>query len=263
MTRARNKNKPALAPLKIILPHPDYPDHFSSSSSDSIDEVPEYALNLGVESPASVSPSPSSQDIPRDPWTTKPTTKRKSRDLKRSTGVDRDCGICFELAVSPCRTKCCGALFCAQHIAEWLSGAASDGCCPACASPCALDTQHMLSLAPPKLLLSPTKSAAAAQDKERVLCRTPTPPPPTTRPLLLLFQPSSPESAKTSRSRSTKIPPPPNDKDSDKDAQTLPSALPVAPDANTESDDLHRSLGRIMSIVALTLVLYVLLSAGS
>ncbi|KAJ7885815.1 hypothetical protein B0H13DRAFT_2666806, partial [Mycena leptocephala] len=43
-----------------------------------------------------------------------------------------DCGICFEHAVSPVRTSCCAHIFCAEHIAAWLHGPASDGRCPAC-----------------------------------------------------------------------------------------------------------------------------------
>lgn len=32
--------------------------------------------------------------------------------------VDRDCGICFEYAVRPSRTSCCGRVFCKEHLED-------------------------------------------------------------------------------------------------------------------------------------------------
>ncbi|KAK7049289.1 hypothetical protein VNI00_005890 [Paramarasmius palmivorus] len=79
--------------------------------------------------------------------------QRKHPRLGRET-VDRDCGICFEIAVSPSRTLCCGKLFCYEHICDWLHGAGSDGRCPACGTHCSVDT-GVLSLAPPPLRSPP------------------------------------------------------------------------------------------------------------
>ncbi|TFK34157.1 hypothetical protein BDQ12DRAFT_375422 [Crucibulum laeve] len=57
----------------------------------------------------------------------------------------------FEYAVSPCRTLCCGKMFCKEHIADWLHGPSSDGRCPACEKPCSVDN-GVLSLVSPSLL---------------------------------------------------------------------------------------------------------------
>ncbi|TFK34170.1 hypothetical protein BDQ12DRAFT_375673 [Crucibulum laeve] len=75
------------------------------------------------------------------------TSPKKSRQ----SAADRDCGICFEYAVSPCRTLCCGKMFCKEHIVDWLHGPSSDGRCPACEKPCSVD-RGVLSLASPALL---------------------------------------------------------------------------------------------------------------
>ncbi|KIK69894.1 hypothetical protein GYMLUDRAFT_529506 [Collybiopsis luxurians FD-317 M1] len=52
--------------------------------------------------------------------------------------VDRDCGICFELAKTGCRTPCCRSLFCLDHITDWLNGPSSEGKCPSCDTPCTI-----------------------------------------------------------------------------------------------------------------------------
>ncbi|KAJ4490085.1 hypothetical protein J3R30DRAFT_3418936 [Lentinula aciculospora] len=59
---------------------------------------------------------------------------------------DRDCGICFDPAVRPSRTKCCGKMFCEDHLHDWLNG--SSNSCPVCASNCHPQT-GTISLAPP------------------------------------------------------------------------------------------------------------------
>ncbi|KAJ7146677.1 hypothetical protein C8R44DRAFT_724420 [Mycena epipterygia] len=58
-------------------------------------------------------------------------------------GEEEDCGICelemmgyfwvsFEHAWTPTRTRCCGSIFCAEHISTRLHGPTADGLCPAC-----------------------------------------------------------------------------------------------------------------------------------
>jgi len=37
---------------------------------------------------------------------------------RRRDEADRDCGICFEYAVKPARTKCCGKVFCGEHLED-------------------------------------------------------------------------------------------------------------------------------------------------
>ncbi|KAF9442301.1 hypothetical protein P691DRAFT_765356 [Macrolepiota fuliginosa MF-IS2] len=119
--------------------------------TDSIDEHLEYSLNLGAESPAStllIDDEVSS--LPLRIIKCKSVTKaRCTRDT-----IDRDCGICFEDAVHPSRTLCCGGIFCSEHITDWLHGPSSDGRCPSCSAPCF--TPNILSLAPPTLIPKPT-----------------------------------------------------------------------------------------------------------
>ncbi|KAJ3564535.1 hypothetical protein NP233_g8235 [Leucocoprinus birnbaumii] len=124
---------------------------------DSIDEHPEYILNLGAESPASVL-SPDDR-IPTPP----PRVFRRSRSnsngkapKKPREALDRDCGICFEYAVHPSRTLCCGMIFCFEHITDWLHGPSSDGRCPSCSAPCS--AENILSLASPTLIPKPSSA---------------------------------------------------------------------------------------------------------
>jgi len=58
------------------------------------------------------------------------------------------CGICFESAVKPNKSRCCGQLFCFQHLSDWLSATCSDGRCPTCRVPLSLETDT-ISLHPP------------------------------------------------------------------------------------------------------------------
>ncbi|KAF8342422.1 hypothetical protein F5887DRAFT_975191 [Amanita rubescens] len=49
-----------------------------------------------------------------------------------------DCRMCLRKAVSPCRTRCCGTVFCWEHITEWLSKEESGNLCPSCDKACIL-----------------------------------------------------------------------------------------------------------------------------
>ncbi|KDR83217.1 hypothetical protein GALMADRAFT_239059 [Galerina marginata CBS 339.88] len=143
------------------------------SSSGSIEEEStgsEYYLNLGAESTGACTPNLVENSafveewaaagiaVPRGP-TRRPSWRSLSsmgKDRERSNNskkdaVDRDCGICFEYAVVPCRTLCCGKIFCTEHIADWLHGPNAEGRCPNCENACSLDG-GTLSLATPSLL---------------------------------------------------------------------------------------------------------------
>lgn len=64
--------------------------------------------------------------------------------------ADKDCGICFEYAVKPARTMCCGKIFCKEHLDDWLTGPNASGLCPNCDAPCSPE-EDTLSLATPSL----------------------------------------------------------------------------------------------------------------
>ncbi|KAF4581590.1 hypothetical protein EYR40_009873 [Pleurotus pulmonarius] len=73
--------------------------------------------------------------------TTYPSKNKSKNKGKQRAGeyLDGDCGICFEEAVAPTLTPCCRAVFCAEHLDEWLRGPESDGRCPACKKRVGLD----------------------------------------------------------------------------------------------------------------------------
>ncbi|KAF8644366.1 hypothetical protein AX16_005929 [Volvariella volvacea WC 439] len=190
-TKQWESRKPSLPPLAL----PDPPAHFQDdipdrfSDDDSIDETPEYDLNLGAESPMDDEPFGRSYACPsphpwaklgavaqprQSTWTSSLSGQRKSLGARR-TVADRDCGICFEVAVSPTRVLCCGKLFCGEHISDWLSGSASNGRCPCCEAPCSLE-RNTMSLAPPTLNLQNYRDL-----------KQPKPLRPSERPHVLLF----------------------------------------------------------------------------
>ncbi|KAJ7288612.1 hypothetical protein C8J57DRAFT_1707023 [Mycena rebaudengoi] len=96
-------------------------------------EYTKYTLDLGEEAEGgSGAVSPIVMVPPRRPASL-PTASRTPDALKsKSDPTANDCGICFEYAVAPIRTRCCEHLFCAEHITAWLHGPASDGRCPSC-----------------------------------------------------------------------------------------------------------------------------------
>ncbi|KAJ7676675.1 hypothetical protein DFH06DRAFT_612595 [Mycena polygramma] len=100
------------------------------------------------------------------------------KQRQREKEAERECGICFELAVSPIRTLCCAHLFCAEHIASWLTGPASDGRCPTCRAP--LSSGRLLALGHPRdkeqvpRAPPPSSSTSSDEDEGDGGCTTPT-----------------------------------------------------------------------------------------
>ncbi|KAJ6484660.1 hypothetical protein C8R45DRAFT_998941 [Mycena sanguinolenta] len=108
----------------------------SRRPSGALVAIPEEAeANAKLESKIDVVPAPQPPQIKR-PVARRATRQRQPQTQKKpSKEPERECGICFELAVSPVRTLCCSHLFCAEHIMAWLHGPASDGLCPSCGAP--------------------------------------------------------------------------------------------------------------------------------
>ncbi|KAJ6484662.1 hypothetical protein C8R45DRAFT_998946 [Mycena sanguinolenta] len=108
----------------------------SRRPSGALVAIPEEAGAPGkLESKIDVVSAPQPPQIKR-PIARRATRKGQPQTQKRpSKEPERECGICFELAVSPVRTLCCSHLFCAEHIMAWLHGPASDGLCPSCGAP--------------------------------------------------------------------------------------------------------------------------------
>ncbi|KAJ7456241.1 hypothetical protein B0H11DRAFT_2200162 [Mycena galericulata] len=106
-----------------------------SRGYDDAEDV-EYILDLGSGVAESACPTPT-PSVPKRPVPYRAFRPPRSGSTQKATEreAERDCGICFERAVSPVRTRCCVHLFCAEHIAQWLDGPSADGRCPSCRAP--------------------------------------------------------------------------------------------------------------------------------
>ncbi|KAE9402283.1 hypothetical protein BT96DRAFT_557605 [Gymnopus androsaceus JB14] len=110
-------------------------------------------------------------DLPTRPrnWRSDSFERKQKEHPKMKKEVDRDCGICSELARKGCRTPCCRSLFCLEHINDWLTGPSSNGKCPSCDTPCTmrngvvtLDAAPTHSHPPPPLELSRARASSYA-----------------------------------------------------------------------------------------------------
>ncbi|XP_006463279.1 hypothetical protein AGABI2DRAFT_120099 [Agaricus bisporus var. bisporus H97] len=153
--------RPSLPLLNIPQDHfvEQWLDRFDASP---IDDQVEYSLNLGAESPMSSEDDAMPSLPPQRKFTRRPRPAPRKKEA-----VDRDCGICFEYAVQPARTLCCGNFFCTEHITDWLSGPSSDGRCPSCSAPCS--STNILSLTSS----TPSIKPAVSQDLYPTITITP------------------------------------------------------------------------------------------
>ncbi|TFY64851.1 hypothetical protein EVG20_g5809 [Dentipellis fragilis] len=95
-------------------------------------------------------------------------TKAPRSSGKKGVRVEKEfkdvCGICFEAAMKPNQTKCCGQLFCFQHLSDWLSAQGTDGRCPTCMVSCSIEADTIPLHSP-----SPAKSPAPRSNKRRAV----------------------------------------------------------------------------------------------
>ncbi|KAF5390136.1 hypothetical protein D9757_003785 [Collybiopsis confluens] len=136
-----------------------------STILEDLDQYDFPGLNLGTESLAATPKSNSgftSGTLSRSRSRLGSLEARQLKQVSRtSTKVDRNCMICFDIALRPSRTRCCGKLFCETHINDWL--AESSNHCPWCSTYCHPDT-GLISLAPP---VSPTAHSTGLVQPER------------------------------------------------------------------------------------------------
>ncbi|KAJ7088078.1 hypothetical protein B0H15DRAFT_801126 [Mycena belliarum] len=161
----------AMAHKTTMYGYAAIPEESLFGARDDGDGGGEYSLDLGSGAGDSACPTPqlrcSSSDL-RRPIPRRPKAAAKPKTSLREKDAERDCGICFERAVAPVRTRCCSHLFCAEHIAAWLHGPHTDGRCPACRAPVPA-AAALLALGHPALLRPAPRAPPPS--------RAPSPPP--------------------------------------------------------------------------------------
>ncbi|KAF5388616.1 hypothetical protein D9757_004832 [Collybiopsis confluens] len=191
-------------------------------SVESDDEYDDSPLNLGAESMAPT-PPPEPLDSSYFPTTFLPPKSlkpRKSRSLL-SPSPRALCALCSKQAVRPARTTCCQNIFCEEHIRQRLDNTSKR--CPSCSSD--------YSFAP----VSSTVSSLRQQSRRE-----------------------SDSSDESSRERDTSV-----STMSESDTPESPLQLRSFQRSIIDSDVAGLAggmMGRVLSIVALTLVFYVLFS---
>ncbi|KAJ7146666.1 hypothetical protein C8R44DRAFT_864403 [Mycena epipterygia] len=120
-----------------------------------------YSLNLGADT-GSACPTPA--------LSRRASKLRLHIDPVRRAGVqgrgeEGDCGICFEHAQAPTRTRCCGAIFCAEHISARLHGHACRSDSPASVSTPALSPSSSTSSSS-YASLSASSSSSSPNDED-------------------------------------------------------------------------------------------------
>ncbi|KAI0059645.1 hypothetical protein BV25DRAFT_1918424 [Artomyces pyxidatus] len=81
--------------------------------------------------------------------------------ISMGKGMRDVCGICFEAPVKPNKTRCCGQMFCFQHLSDWLSASGSDGRCPTCRVHLSIETDTICLHTPAKVALRMTPKRRA------------------------------------------------------------------------------------------------------
>lgn len=119
----------------------------------SLESIVEESSTDGPESAptsAASNPTPDSkhEQVHTRGTATRPQGWNGKKGITTSRAMREVCGICFESAVKPNKSRCCGQLFCFQHLSDWLSATGSDGRCPTCRVPLSLETDT-ISLHPP------------------------------------------------------------------------------------------------------------------
>jgi len=260
----------------------------------SITESPEcderVHINLGAESPASIlklaiddrdddgaEPKKESEDewgksgiavhtdVPmrRRSWRSSSFSEKRKlygkAVVKDAAVVDRDCGICFEVAITPCRMVCCGNVFCLNHISDWLYGSSSDGRCPSCKEMCTF-VQEVPATHPTDGKHIDYGQSCSSEPGRSVI--------------LLLLQPSEGKSSSSPLASSDSVSP---SNSGSRAGLQKPPPVAIRPAVDPSRDAyflgpcrfhlnsslvvlVGRMVGRVLSVVGLTLILFVLLT---
>ncbi|KAJ7616512.1 hypothetical protein FB45DRAFT_1105712 [Roridomyces roridus] len=82
---------------------------------------------------------------------------------RRARRADKnDCRICDEPATDPVHAQCCDAIFCREHIRDWIKGPAASPNCPACTALCVLPADALIIPPKPRYRRRPHTTAASS-----------------------------------------------------------------------------------------------------
>ncbi|KAF7304461.1 hypothetical protein HMN09_00848400 [Mycena chlorophos] len=141
----RSSFRPSSLFLLAAIPE-DACEHDLAFSIDEKRDRTEYSLDLGSGALESSCPTPALSRQPSFGSLRRPVASRAFRPPRSVVGsgkgkerrerdAERDCGLCFELAVAPVHTHCCSQLICGEHIVSYLADPRADGRCPLCRTP--------------------------------------------------------------------------------------------------------------------------------
>jgi len=149
---------PSLSSPTAVLPQASSPTQRTRrlprtrmGSHASLESIVEEPVSDSLEIPptqVTSDPTPKSTREHERATATQPQGWNGKKGITTSRAMRDVCGICFESAVKPNKSRCCGQLFCFQHLSDWLSATGSDGRCPTCRVPLTLETDT-ISLHPP------------------------------------------------------------------------------------------------------------------
>ncbi|KAN0123552.1 hypothetical protein V8E52_002884 [Russula decolorans] len=138
------KASPLSSPTQLTRRLPRTRSRPQLSSRASLESIIEESNNDIFEHPATHATSNPTSDFTGEKERNRLTVSRPpgwngKKGITTGRGMRDVCGICFESAVKPNKSRCCGQLFCFQHLSDWLSAACSDGRCPTCRVPLSLE----------------------------------------------------------------------------------------------------------------------------
>lgn len=138
------KASPLSSPTQVTRRLPRTRSRPQLSSRASLESIIEESSNDNSEHLAAHATTNSTPDFTGEKERNRLTLSRPpgwngKKGITTGRGMRDVCGICFESAVKPNKSRCCGQLFCFQHLSDWLSATCSDGRCPTCRVPLSLE----------------------------------------------------------------------------------------------------------------------------
>jgi len=260
------KASPLPSPTQLTRRLPRTHSRPQLSSRASLESIIEESSNDNFEHPATHATSSPTPDFTGEKERNRLTVARPlswngKKGITTGRGMRDVCGICFESAVKPNKSRCCGQLFCFQHLSDWLSATCSDGRCPTCRVPLSLEADTIC-LHPP------------AKPKPSSVSFLPSPIPPkrrfpsNLRSRRFVIDPHSPSSSGSSSSQEQDSDVGSSPSTSESEDGPVPKrsgALSVKPKYESMSDMVSdlvplRAFGSLLSLVGAALVIGTLLS---